>query len=59
MNRLTVELGAWYFKHLRQLRIILTLPWKGLIGPEAGPEAPSVMGRLEPANSKPCSTRAR
>ena len=29
-NRLTVELGAWYFKHLRQSRTILTLPWKGL-----------------------------
>lgn len=30
INRLTVELGAWYFKRLRQSRIILTLPWKGL-----------------------------
>ena len=29
-NRLTVELGAWYFKHLRQSRTILTLPWKDL-----------------------------
>ena len=29
-NRLTVELGAWYFKHLRQSRAILALPWKGL-----------------------------
>lgn len=29
-NRLTVEIGAWYFKHLRQSRTILTLPWKGL-----------------------------
>lgn len=25
-----MELGAWYFKHLRQSRTILTLPWKGL-----------------------------
>ena len=29
-NRLTVEPGAWYFKHLRQSRATLTLPWKGL-----------------------------
>ena len=29
-NRLTVEPGAWYFKHLRQSRTILILPWKGL-----------------------------
>ena len=29
-NRLTVEVDAWYFKHLRQSRIILTLPWKGI-----------------------------
>ena len=29
-NRLTVELGAWYYKHLRQSRTILTLPWNGL-----------------------------
>ena len=29
-NRLTVEVGAWYFKHFRQSRIILTLPWKGI-----------------------------
>ena len=43
-NRLTVELGAWYFKHLRQSRTILTLPWKGLKSvPKPAPK-PKVLG---------------